>query len=216
MGLSGGVTFTSDDFGANWVQNPQSPFRPTNMMNASCGDASQCVYSIEGGGLALTQNGGQSWALSDVPTPMGQDITDVNCVNERSATEATTGADLDDLSLRSVERAELRQTVSTERRLPCCWARLSPRSVVRTRMAASGSRKRDLLHPTRDEASRHLKFLIVADSAPVDRFIRQVSGTGQPNARCTLFTHGASPCCAVTVRKFRRWRNDPVQSRDHR
>jgi photosystem II stability/assembly factor-like uncharacterized protein len=81
-GLSGGATFTSDDFGASWIQNPQSPFRPTDVMNASCGDASHCVYSIDGGGLAFTQNRGQSWALARVPTPAGQVITGVDCVNE--------------------------------------------------------------------------------------------------------------------------------------
>lgn len=82
MGSSGGVTFTSDDFGASWIQNPQSPFRSSAVMNASCGDASHCVYSIDGGGLAFTQNGGQSWASSDVPTPTGKIITGVDCVNE--------------------------------------------------------------------------------------------------------------------------------------
>lgn len=84
MGLSGGVTLTSDDFGANWIQNPQSPFRPTSVMNASCGDASQCVYSTVGGGLALTQNGAGSWALAPVPTPIDQVITGVDCVNEKA------------------------------------------------------------------------------------------------------------------------------------
>ena len=28
--------------------------------------------------------------------------------------------------------------------------------------------------------------------------------------------YGASPCCAVTAREFRRWRNDPVEFRGHR
>ena len=82
MGLSGGVTFTSDDFGANWIQNLQSSFRPTDVMNASCGNASECVYSIDGGGLAFTQNGGQTWARSEIPTPAGQVFTGVDCVNE--------------------------------------------------------------------------------------------------------------------------------------
>jgi hypothetical protein len=31
-----------------------------------------------------------------------------------------------------------------------------------------------------------------------------------------LALNGASPCCAVIVREFRRWRIDPAQFRNHR
>ncbi len=123
MGWSGGVTFTSDDFGANWTQNPQSPFRPSAVMNASCGDASQCVYSIDGGGLASTQNRGQSWALSDVPTPMGQDITDVNCVKTGHLPKRRWGTDLDEPC-----RAQWngRNYVRRDGLLCCCGSTVTP------------------------------------------------------------------------------------------
>jgi photosystem II stability/assembly factor-like uncharacterized protein len=79
MSRPGGLTLTSSDFGATWTRGTESPFPSSAVMNASCGDGFHCVYSTGGGGLAFTQNGGESWGLSDVSVSDGQTITAVDC-----------------------------------------------------------------------------------------------------------------------------------------
>jgi len=81
MDRAGGLTLTSSDFGRTWTKGTQSPFASSAVMNASCGDAFHCMYSTGGGGLAFTQNGGESWALSALPVPNRQIITAVDCDN---------------------------------------------------------------------------------------------------------------------------------------
>jgi hypothetical protein len=81
MGTSGGLTLRSSDLGSTWTQSSQSELRSSPIMISSCGDALHCVYSTDGGGLAFTSNGGQSWSASDIPVRTGQMITAVDCVD---------------------------------------------------------------------------------------------------------------------------------------
>jgi photosystem II stability/assembly factor-like uncharacterized protein len=87
-------TLTSIDGGLKWSQNPPSPFTSSSVYKASCGDPSHCVYSTMGGGLAFTQNGGATWALSRMPGAGGQIVTGLDCVNASScyaAVQSTSG-----------------------------------------------------------------------------------------------------------------------------
>lgn len=78
---TGMVTLTGVNFGAAWTQGSRSSDPTSPIVNASCGDATHCMYSTLEGGLVSTENAGETWVVSDVPIPKGQIITAVDCAN---------------------------------------------------------------------------------------------------------------------------------------